>query len=189
MDNGARLTTPPKPFFDVQERSSFVRYRTSLAREQDLTLRLTDRVMQRSDSRVCQEFCNKVRLDSYLECLYVLGRLAEGAIPSLVSPVSFAPTPLTIVDPETRMFVGTRPRPCLVWNGCHEFYQVSFLANRVLRVDALRWVGHWQVLEIDGDGHQFADHSEREQSIGLPTTRLRTSDIIRFGWEVLRKAA
>ena len=189
LANGARMTAPQKPFFVGQDRASQIRYHACLERHRALTLSLTNKIMQRTDSRVCQEFCNQLRLDSYLECLYLLYRLAGGAIPGLVSPSYFAPTPLPIVDPTTRKYVGARPHLCLLEGNDCEFFQVSFLLKRTHRVDLLRWEGFWSVIELDGRGHDPQPDLTREAAIGLKTNRLQTEDVLTLAWKVCRRVA
>jgi len=191
LDNGARLTECPQPFFAHRDRPSYNRYRTCLKRQGELTGLLTRRINQRSDveSALCQQFCHLVTCESYLEALYVLYLLADGAVPALVAPSLFHPTPVPVVDPRTRNYAGNRPRPCLVLGTRYQFFQVSFQGS-LFRVDVLEWSDQgWRIIEIDGTGHSSNDDREREIALGLPTSRLREVDILSLAWGICRKAA
>lgn len=190
LDNGARLTKTLEPFIAQRDRPTHIRYRTCLKRQKELTLALTARLRrQRGDEfELCQQFCHQASCDSYLESLYILCQLVDGATPALVAPAQFDPTPLPIVDPEMRRYAGNRPHFCLVTERGHQFYQVSFGPSQ-FRVDVLVWDGDWKVIELDGDGHYSAQDAEREAEIGLPTRRLVESEVIAMGWEILKTAA
>jgi transcriptional regulator with XRE-family HTH domain len=189
LDNGARLAPPVKPFFVPQDRVTHSRYRKLMARQGALARALEERLWCRPDFPLCQQFSHKVRCDSYLESLYLMCRMFEGTTPSLVEPARFEPTPLPIVDPRTRKYVGARPHLCLTDGKTYDFIQASFFGPIVHRVDILRWEGRWRVIELDGEGHSTDCDAEREKAIALPTTRLKTADVVRFGWDLVRRAA
>lgn len=189
LNDGARLSPIPPPLLLDHDRTTYIRYRSSVARHIDLTEKLTHRVRYRPDFQWCQHFCHQVRCDSYLESLYILCRLAEGAVPSLIPPARFSRTPLPIVDPASRIPAEARPHLCLSQETDYEFFQVSFLGRKVHRVDILTWVGHWRVVELDGEGHASRFDSEREQDIALPTLRLCEKDVLELGQGICRVAA
>ena len=189
LDNGARLAPPVTPFFVPQDRMTYARYRMLMARQGGLARTLEERLWSRRDFDLCQQFCHQVRCDSYLETLYLKCRLFEGATPSLLEPARFGPTPLPIVDPRTRKYVGARPHLCLIQGKTYEFIQVSFFGPIVYRVDVLQWNGEWRVIELDGEGHSPDGDPEREQAIALPTTRLQTADVVSMGWDLIRRTA
>jgi len=136
-----------------------------------------------------QKFCHLANCESYLEALYLLCRLVEGAVPALVTPASFEPTPLPIVCPQSRKYVGNRPHLCLVLGKIFQFFQVSMLGSRVYRVDVLEWCEGWRVIELDGQGHSNQRESERERVIGLPTQHLSEDEVVELGWGLCRRAA
>lgn len=189
LDNGARLAPAVKPFLVPQDRETYRRYRRLLGRHGGLARALEERLRRRPDFPLIQKFCHHVRCDSYLEALHLTCRLVEGATPGLLEPARFDPTPLHIVDPRTRKYVGSRPHLCVVQGANYDFFQVSFLGHIVHRVDVLRWNGGWRVIELDGEGHSSLGDPEREKAIGLPTTRLKSEDVVRMGWELIRRAA
>jgi transcriptional regulator with XRE-family HTH domain len=191
LDNGTRLTRIVPPFFPQQDRSSYIRYRSCTHRHGDLTRSLTLQLRRQSGAGfpLCELFCHLIRCDSYLESLYVLSSLVDGAIPALVAPARFDPTPLPIVDPETRNYIGNSPQLCLVDKYRHQFFQTSFLGSRVYRVDILEWTGEWRVLELDGEGHSSSCDQAREVAIGLPVTRLHETNVVTKAREQCRLAA
>lgn len=191
LDNGARLTERLEPFYTPQDRPTATRYRACLNRHGRLTRTLTSRLRQGGSEAFSQlqKFCHLASCESYLEALHLLCRLVEGAVPALVTPATFEPTPLPIVCPQSRKYVGNRPHLCLVLGKSFQFFQVSMLGSMVYRVDVLEWCEGWRVIELDGQGHSSQHDGERERVIGLPTRHLSENEVVELGWGLCRRAA
>lgn len=183
-DSGRRAFPEGPVHFPPQDRPTHVRYFAALRRHQRLTLELSNRIRQRPDFEVCEFFCHAIALESYLEALYVLRLIAEGAKPALVSPAQLGRTPHSIVEPRSRDCIDHHRLLCLVDNGVFRFFQVSFSTPQVYRVDCLLWDRGWSVLEIDGGGHDSSQDIGRSQALGMKVERLSCQEILEWGESV-----
>lgn len=167
------------PYFSPKDRLTHIRFKLSCRRYGRLTRILTERIRARDDFDACQYLCHQIASDSSLEILEILNRLVRGARPALVAPWSLGHTPHPIVDPSNWEQVGQRPQPCLIHNDTCDFYQVSFRAEHLKRVDVLGWRGRWEVIEINGRGHDSTLDHLRERDVGIPVFWKTEREILR----------
>lgn len=175
---GRNLVGTAPVFCPPRDRHPLVRFRRAMEREPQLTTDLIERIRCREDSEYCDFLARSLSLGSYLEAIHVLKLLAEGALPAYVAPARLGPTPNPIVDPSTLDDVAHHRFPCLSLEKELHFFQVSFRTPRLYSVDSLIWNGSWQVLEIDGAGHDFAEDDGRTRAIGLPVRRLSARELL-----------
>ena len=181
---GLRAIEIPAPYYTEQDRPAFTRYYAASQRCPDLVDALTAVVTARKDFAQCDYLCDQIAFGSYAEVLKALHLLARGARPALVAPSWIqAALPRPLIDPRTREHVGHRLSPCLIFEQGFYFFQMSFETPRTFTVDVLCWRNGWTVIEIDGDGHNFANDSEREAAIGLPFVRYRASELERLDFK------
>lgn len=178
LDQGARLLPVARPFKAHAERSAYQRFRHCQRAYPQLTEHLQKLIDRRSDSERCWDLAQNICFESKLEVLHFLTYPAEGAKPALVAPASLGRTPISIIDPRTRLECGQRPHYCLVHKRCCLFFQVSFASDPPRRVDILCWNKGWQVIEINGLGHNSATDRKRAIELGLPVEFLTTGDVI-----------
>jgi len=178
LDQGARLVPVARPFTAHAERSAYQRFRHCQRAYPQLTEHLQKLIDRRLDSERCWDFAQNICFESKLEALNFLAYLAEGAKPALVAPVSLGRTPISIIDPRTRLECGQRPHYCLVHKRCCLFFQVSFASEPPRRVDILCWSKGWHAIEINGAGHDPSGDHKRELELGLPIKFLSSSHVV-----------
>jgi hypothetical protein len=178
IDAGSRHTSSMPPFLTRQDRSTHIRFRTCRKRYPELVSKLMRKVESRPDYQVCEQACHQISCDSSIEALHLLVLLASGAEPLMVRPLEFGQPPHPICDPQLMNQVGHRLHPCLKLNEAFHFFQVSFQADSVLRVDVLRWDDKWSVLEINGLGHDYRKDHDRAARLRLPVHWFSEEDII-----------
>ena len=171
LDDGESLLPTPPLFFANQDRVPYIRFRTALNSHRNLVEALTSLVRKRPDYKRVEYFCHNLGLDSYLEAMFVLVLLAKGAIPILIAPLQLGHLPRPGIDPANFAEVGHHRHLCLNFEEIYYFFQVSFRASRILRVDVLVRDETWSVIEIDGAGHDQGKDASRYE-LELPVTSL-----------------
>jgi transcriptional regulator with XRE-family HTH domain len=177
LQEGRNFVKTPQPFYPPQDRASNIRYREARRRFPDLVSRLTVEITRRKDFTSCEYLSHKLALGSYAEAVFALHLQAAGAVPGLVAPARIYPTPHAIVDPTDMTPVAHRPMPCLALGSALYFFQASLAASRLFTVDCLKWDDSWSVIEIDGEGHDFTNDSERTAALGLPVIRISAVEL------------
>lgn len=180
LDQAARLKTTPAPFFSHQDRPTYTRFRASVVEDPTLTEELVRRIGMRDDCDMCEHFFHSVSCDSRFETLHLLHLLQLGGIPGMAAPASFGHTRWPIVDCRGRREVGFRPRPCLLLDGIWYFFQVSFRARTVKRVDVLCWQDGWSVIELNGPRHETFKDQMRAAELELPTTFVSDDKLLKL---------
>jgi DNA-binding XRE family transcriptional regulator len=176
--NRASCQVPtPQPFFPHQDRLTHIRFRACARQYPGLVDGLLRRVARRADFRLCEYLCHRISCDSNLEPLHLLYLLSLWAEPGLYTPALCGHTRWPIVDCKGTKEVGFRPRPCMRLDDTFYFFQVSFRASSVMRVDTLCWDGAWYILEIDGRGHDFTGDATRARELELPMRTLNTDEL------------
>lgn len=170
LARAASMDTTKRPFYPQQDRLTHIRYRSCLRTYSELTNSLLPLVLARDDIRISEHLCHKVSCESSLETLFILYLLSLGAVAGLRAPCLFGHNRWPIVDCQGIEEVGNRPRPCLVLGQTWYFFQVSFKASKVMRVDVLRWGGRWSIIELNGRGHDSRGDSTRGQELEMPIT-------------------
>ncbi|MFA5505825.1 MAG: helix-turn-helix transcriptional regulator [Vulcanimicrobiota bacterium] len=177
--NQAQCLMPPRRvFLPHQDRPTQVRVRACLRAYPDLTNRLISKITTRVDGDLCEHFSHLVCCDSKLEALHLLHLLSLGGDPGLWAPAEFGHTYRPIVDCRGYKETGARPRPGIFLFDTWYFFQVSFKANTLIRVDLLCWKQGWSVLEINGFGHDASLDHLRGRELGLPVTYIDESKLL-----------
>lgn len=188
---GKSVPESPKPYLPVPDRRPSIRLASAMRSYPDLMQELVAKVKARPDFEVVNDFCEMLSIGSCAECLYICLLLVTGAKPALLAPHTLPPhIPREIVCPRDKSGVGFRPHPCLLTSAGITFPQVSFKTPRIFTVDFLQQRnGHWEVLEIDGNGHRSKKDKERSKALGLPVIRLSEKDLLHLVRERLTAAA
>lgn len=177
-DNGRRASEHAELYLPPSDRESRLRLLAAERQWPDVLKPLVERIRRRPDYPYVNFWAAQLSLDSADEALYVTLRLAQGATPALYPPLRLGQLAPMIRCPVTRQLVGHRPFPCLALGRRFEFPQVTLSTPRLHRVDFLVFDQVWQVVEIDGSGHDFSGDAEREEQIGLPTVRFTRNQLI-----------
>jgi hypothetical protein len=95
----------------------------------------------------------------------------------MAAPSSYGHTRWPIVDCLGNAEVGFRPRPCLKLDDACFFFQVSFRALTLKRIDVLCWRGGWLGLELNGPWHVTDEDKERAKELELDIVFLNESQL------------
>lgn len=177
LDQAARHSPPQQIFYPNQDRHTYIRFRACAKEYPTLTQALMDRIENRDDFDFCEYLCHRISCDSKLEPLHLLYLLSSGAVPGFRAPYQFGHTRWPIVDCRGRREVGFRPRPCMLLDGTWYFFQVSFKASPIIRVDTLCWNESWYLLEINGQGHDFSRDKRNAAVLELPMKCITTQQL------------
>lgn len=177
--SGLNLFPKRRSYFPPQDRANSVRYWEARNRYPNLVRRATEIIYQRLDFKIVQHFSHRIANGSYLECLFLLHLLVQGARPTLVVPALLGYLPLEMVDPIDKTFVGNRPFAALSLDDNIYFFQVSFQESQVRSVDVLVWAEGWSTIEIDGEGHDDYGDQRKTRTLKLPVVRLSKEAVVR----------
>jgi hypothetical protein len=184
------LKSADRVFIPPRDRSSYIRFRTALRKWPLLVNRFMSLVEQRSDYALVQHVCHNISFDSALENLYVQCLLANGAVPSLEIPYLQGHLPYPVIDPRDHREVGQLLHYCLKLNSAYHFFQISFKTFPSCRVDVLiRRNQRWEVLEINGAGHDHSKDQTWAARVGLPVHSLNQWEVERLAWSILEQSA
>lgn len=167
-----------------KDRPSEVRYRAAVQKHPELVRRVAGNLKGRQDLDWIRVYLRETCFDSYLEVLFSLLLLEDGAQPGWLAPHHAGFVDWPIVEPVTRKVVGHRARPALAWEEMLLFPQVTLRARKVTtRLDLLlgtqeRGRTHWFDVEIDGPGHDSSTDHFREMEHGLSVVRFGTQQVV-----------
>lgn len=135
----------------------------------------------RADSYGISGFLGELGTDSGDEVLLLLGLAGAGAQGALLAPARLGSGLLDLREKKSRPYLGNRlMRTLVLQTGAWIFVffvQVPIVAGWPRRVDFLVALKSphgtgWQVVEVDGDGHDDQYDDERSEALGLPVLRL-----------------
>ncbi|HIB68290.1 MAG TPA: XRE family transcriptional regulator [Phycisphaerales bacterium] len=184
LDDGQSLLPTPPLFFANQDRTPYIRFRAALNSHRNLVHPLTTLVRKRPDYERVEYFCHNLALDSNLEAMFVLVLLAKGAVPILIAPLQLGHLPRPVIDPSNFAEVGHHRHLCLKLQENYYFFQLSFRASRILRVDVLLRDETWSVIEIDGAGHNHSQDGSRYE-LELPVNSVTEYSLLNTARDVL----
>lgn len=135
----------------------------------------------RADSHEISCFLGEFGTDSGDEVLLLLGLAGAGGKAAMLAPARLGSGLLDLREKKSRPYLGNRlMRTLVLQSGAWIlvfFVQVPILAGWPRRVDFLVALKSphgtdWQVIEVDGDGHDDSYDEERSQALRLPVLRL-----------------